>query len=143
MREQRQVRVKVSIQAKPGSSDPMNDSARAQIDWSTAEINDGTLSVAVEGHIPKGWTKHFDGVIALLESSSSGWGEIALHKKTITVAEVQQGSEDDVRHLLESAVLQANTDLGQHDTSATDPQTAQERAMTDTFRSFSQPMHSR
>lgn len=119
----------------------MNDAARVQIDWSTAEINDGTLSVAVEGETAKGWTKHFASVVALLQSSSSGWGEIALHKKTITVTEVQEGSEDDLRHLLESAVLQVEADLDPHHTAETDPQTKRERAMANTFRSFSEPTH--
>ncbi len=121
----------------------MSDSTQARIDWSTAEIIDGNLSVAVEGDPPKGWAKRFAGVSALLETNSKGWGEIALHRKTITVAAVQPGSEDDLRHLLESAVLQANTDLGlREEAPEPDPQLEQEREMTDTFRSFSQPRQS-
>jgi hypothetical protein len=119
----------------------MNSSSVAHIDWSTAEINDGTLSVALEGEAPKGFAKRVRTVLAVLDHGSGGWGEIAIHKNTITVAEIGDGSEDELRHLLESALLQANADLEQTDTAdpnahEPDNHTERERAMTNTFRSF-------
>jgi hypothetical protein len=117
-------------------------SSPARIDWSAAEINGATLSVPLEGEAPKGFAKRVRSVLAILDQGSGGWGEITIHKNTITVAEIQAGSEDELRHLLESALLQANADLEQSDTvdpdeADPDDHTERERAMTNTFRSFS------
>ena len=124
----------------------MQSSSVTQIDWSSAEITDGTLSVALAGEVPKGFAKRVRGVLALLDQGSGGWGKITVHKNTITVAEIQQGSEDELRHLLESALMQANADLEQPDKpnpdtpppddSTPDDSTDRDRAMTNTFRSF-------
>lgn len=115
----------------------MNDLVDPQIDWGAADINQGTLSLTLKGEIPKGWSRRFRNVVSLLGQGSSGWGEIATHKSTITVANIQQGSEDDLRHLLESALMQANADSEQPESNDLDTHTDAERAMTDRFRSFS------
>lgn len=120
----------------------MTSSVVTRIDWGAAEITDGTLSVPLKGEAPKGFTKRVRGVLALLDQGSGAWDKIAIHKNTITVADIQQGSEDELRHLLESALLQANADLEQpgtadSDTAEPDANTERDRAMTDTFRSFS------
>ncbi len=81
-----------------------------QIEWGTAEIDDGTLTVQLAGASSKSWKARFENVLALLDTPHSGWGEVSLTKKAIKVSGVQQGSEAELRHFLESAVLQANTD---------------------------------
>jgi hypothetical protein len=119
----------------------MSSSAATWIDWGAAEISDGTLSVPLEGKPPKGFTKRVRDVLAVLDQGSGGWGKITMHKNTIAVAEIQQGSEDELRHLLESALVQANVDLGQDtagpSTAEPDDHTERDRAMANTFRSFS------
>jgi hypothetical protein len=115
----------------------VNDSAEPLIDWGAADIDEGVLSVTLKGDIPKGWSRRFSSLVSLLEQGSSGWGEIAIHKSTITVADIQQGSEDDLRHLLESVVMQANADFEQPESSAPDTHTDTEHAIVDRFRSFS------
>ncbi len=82
-----------------------------RIDWSTAEVHTATLSVRLAGPSRRGLAKRFDGVRRLLEHSNGRWGAIALAKGFITVDEVEEGAEEDLRHFLESIVLQVNSDL--------------------------------
>jgi hypothetical protein len=121
---------------------------RRQIEWGSAEIEDGTLTVQLAGASSKAWTARFESVLALLDTPHSGWGEVSFTKKAINVSGVQQGSEAELRHFLESAVLQANTDTAPdapsphddeddgHEKPDADEQIAQ------TFRSFAaEPQH--
>jgi hypothetical protein len=86
-------------------------------------------------------------VLALLEQGASGgWGEITLHKKTIKVDDVQEGSEEDLRHLLESVLLQVNSDFEpspdhrrESSVDEDDPRTEKDRSMADAFRDFAGP----
>lgn len=124
----------------------MTNFEQRQIDWSTAEISGGTLTVGLVGETPKGWSKRFDGVLALLGQGASGeWGKITLHKKTIKVDDVQEGSEEDLRHLLESVLLQVNsdfepsTDQSEFSVDEDDPRAEKDRSMADAFRDFAGP----
>lgn len=114
----------------------MNGSIGPQIDWNTAQVQGRQLSVTLEGKLPKDWAKRFNSVLSVLGQNSSGWGEIAAHKSKITVAEIQEGSEADLRHLLESVVLQANAGSEPPQSTDVDARTDQERAMTERFRGF-------
>jgi hypothetical protein len=119
------------------------------IDWSSAEFSKGTLVVELNGVGAKGWSKDFAGVLALLEQSGRGWSNVTLKSARIRVSDVQVGSEEDLRHFLESVVLQVNSDLGlesETDTedvgtdktrSSAQPPEATERRMAATFRGFS------
>jgi hypothetical protein len=122
----------------------MADSDSRQIDWASAQIEDGALTVELTGKGSKVWKARFANVLALLDTPHTSWGEVRLHKSTVTVAGVQQGGESELRHFLESAVLQANSD--------TQPETPEDDAegddeggehdvdeqMTATFRAFAQ-----
>jgi hypothetical protein len=118
-----------------------------KIDWGSAEIADGALTVELLGDPVRGWGKDFRGVLALLEQSNRTWGTISLAKSTITVADVQDGSEEALRHFLESVVLQVNSDLDLHDAvsggdsgraESDEAQSAAEREMAATFRGFAE-----
>jgi hypothetical protein len=114
------------------------------IDWGTAETQDATLAVELTGASSKVFKQRFEAVLKLLATPHSHWGEIRLSKKQIHVADVQQGSESELRHLLESVVLQTNSELPQPDESVEDgvretpvDEAAQaDRRMTATFRAF-------
>jgi hypothetical protein len=123
-----------------------------EIDWASAEVRDGSLTVELTGDAPKGWVKDFDGVLALLQSGNQGWGGVTIRKNRIEVADVLEGSAEELRHLLESVVLQVNSDLeldAGEDISARQGEDAAEsdratrvavdRGMAATFRSFAQP----
>jgi hypothetical protein len=115
-----------------------------RIDWTSAEVEDGALTVTVSGQKPKGWVKRVEGVLALLDLAPSGrWGEIAVRKRAIEVAGVQEGSEEDLRQLLDGALLQVASDYGlelheQAGAPGRDANAERERRMTERFRSFAQ-----
>ena len=80
------------------------------LNWSTAKVEDSKLTVDLEGELPSGWKDSFDAVARLL-ASSADWGEVSLKgKKSVRVADVSEGSEERLRHFLESVVAQANAD---------------------------------
>jgi hypothetical protein len=126
------------------------DTARqAQLDWNQAEVRDGKLSVSVAGDPPPGWKDTFEKIAALL--GSGGWDAVRLKKQNVTVDGVRPGSEDKLRHFLESVVQQANathepedddSDEGaeeseeQHEEQAKDG--SEDAEMTERFRSFAQ-----
>ena len=114
-----------------------------QIEWSTAEVKDGTLSVRLTGAPTKAWRKDFARVLTLLgDDGQAGWGAIALAKRRLEVANVEEGSEADVRHFLESAVLQVNSHLGAEaaaEPPATENADTSDRRMTAAFRRFGLP----
>jgi hypothetical protein len=112
-----------------------------QIDWSSAEVCDGALSVQLTGAAAKRWGEHFDGVLALLAQGNGKWGEVTLTKRAVTVDGISEGLEEELRHLLESVVLQVNTELGLEPEAddgqpAEDPQKAVDRRLTESFRAF-------
>jgi hypothetical protein len=81
-----------------------------RIDWASAQMRDGTLRVELTGHGSKAWRARFENVLAVLDTPHSSWGEARLTKKGIRVDGLQPGTESELRHFLESAVLQANAD---------------------------------
>ncbi len=80
-----------------------------KLSWSDAEVKDGELAVPLDGDVPKGWKQSFARTVALL--GSGDWGEVTLKKGLVVVADVTPGSEEKLRHHLESVIVQANTTL--------------------------------
>ncbi len=122
----------------------MADPEPRQIDWASAQTEDGTLTVELTGKNSKAWKARFENVLALLDTPHSAWGAVHLNKNAIEVAEVRQGTESELRHLLESAVLQANSDTQPKapEAAAETDDAGDERGideqMTQTFRAFAQ-----
>lgn len=119
----------------------MTSNGQVQINWRTAEIHERSLTVELAGEMPKGWGKHFKGVLALLEQNSGQWEKIGLRKDRIMVTGVRAGSEDELRHLLESVLLQVNAvfQADQPEPSSEpedDPQAEIDQRMTEMFRGF-------
>jgi hypothetical protein len=107
------------------------------IDWGSAAVEDATLTVALTGKGSKAWKQRFQSVHALLDTTHSRWGELHLNRRTIQVADVQPGAEIELRHLLESIVLQVNSELPEPEQDTTADETAHaDRQMTTAFRAF-------
>lgn len=83
----------------------------ATLDWSSASVDGGRLTVPVAGEVPTGWVKRVQHVIERLEKSGSGWGAVKVTKRQVQVDDVTADAAPDLHHVLESAVLQANADL--------------------------------
>ena len=114
---------------------------RREIDWSSAEVHDGNVVVALTGKSSKAWSDSFDGVLRLLGHGTGDWGEIAHDKKTITVGGLQPKAEARLRHFLEAVVVQVNAELAEptgesEQPEPADPQELEDREMTATLRSF-------
>jgi hypothetical protein len=114
---------------------------RGELDWASASVKDGELSVDVAGTPNAEWTRGLEAIVERLYRPGSGWGEVAVSKATLRVASVSPGSEADLRHFLDSAVLQVNTNLApaEEGESGDDDNggSPEDREMTDVFRSFS------
>jgi hypothetical protein len=81
-----------------------------KLNWSTAKVEDSKLTVDLDGELPSGWKESFDAVARLLAGSAE-WGEVKLKgNKSVRVSDVPEGSEERVRHFLESVVEQSNAD---------------------------------
>jgi hypothetical protein len=114
----------------------------AQLDWSGAQVSDGTLSVKLAGDFDDEWAQTFARTLALLSSSGS-WGSVGFKKRTVTVEGVQEGSEDNVRFALDGAVQEANAHHADDDADDSDESSGEDdgsegddtdRRMTDRFR---------
>jgi hypothetical protein len=121
----------------------VNQSDPIRIEWASAVVEEGRLTVELDREPPDGWSDGFAVVLDRLRRPVGAWGEIELEDRRVRVADVTQGAEAELRHLLESAVLQANASAGlaaaeeragDDDDDHDDPTPDQE--MTERFRSF-------
>jgi hypothetical protein len=111
------------------------------LDWSSAAVRDRVLAVEVSGTPNADWARGLESVVERLYRPGSGWGEIEISKATLRVAAVTPGCEADLRHFLDSVVLQVNSNFApreEGDEAGDDSGgSAQDREMTEVFRSFS------
>jgi hypothetical protein len=112
-----------------------------RIAWDTAEVSDGDLEVELAGELPKGWATRFGEVLArLTQDGERRWGRTKVAKGRIKVRDLSEGCEKDLRHELESALLQANADLGAIETrqeqGTQTPEQQSDERMTGAFRAF-------
>lgn len=122
----------------------MAKAEQRNIDWGTAEIEEGALTVELTGASSKAWKERFEGVLVLLDTPHSSWGEVRVNRKGIQVADVEQGRETELRHFLESIVMQVNSELPAPEQDTQDAEqdaevdeTAQaDRELTAAFRAF-------
>jgi hypothetical protein len=120
------------------------------IDWGSANVEGATLTVELTGASSKAWKQRFESVLALLQTPHSRWGEVGLDKRAIQVTEVQRGTETELRHFLESIVLQVNAELPQSEEAQQDAQETpvdeeaqSDRWMTVAFRAFADDSNGR
>ena len=113
------------------------------LDWSTAEVQDHELRVALLGEPHKGWRQHFKATVKLLGNAQ--WGELTLKKSHLRIEDVTEGSEQELRHHLESVIAQANAAVAaddERDQLPDEPGPAAENdldmRMTAQFRSFAE-----
>jgi hypothetical protein len=106
------------------------------VDWSTASVEAGRLTVRFAGSPVSAWTERVAEVLDRLERPGAAWGAIKVKRKRLRVKAVQSGAEADLRLLIEGAVRQANADLAAGDAGPRDERSAADDAMTEVFRSF-------
>jgi hypothetical protein len=116
-----------------------DDAPHGEIDWTTAAVRDGQLTVEIAGDPGREWSTRLRELAERLDRPGSDWGEIAVKTSRLRVKDVAEGAEADLRHLLESAVLQANAEFApdeDDDEDGDDEGSEQDRAMTAAFRAF-------
>ena len=114
-----------------------NKHPHASIDWASAEVRGGDLSVALAGEGDAEWAERVQAVVERLDRPGRAWGATKVTKTKVTVEAVSPGAEQDLRHLLDGAVQQANADFAPEvQDDAGDGPSEQDSAMTDAFRSF-------
>jgi hypothetical protein len=120
---------------------PGDRSPQGRIDWTTASVDDAKLTVEIGGDPGAKWSRRLQEIVERLDRGGSGWGEIAVKKKRLHVSSLTEGCESDLRHLVDSAVLQANAEFAADDEDdgdgGDDDRSEPDRDMTDRFRSFS------
>jgi hypothetical protein len=110
-----------------------------EIDWSQASVDGGSLTVPFAGKAPKKWTERLQDVTTSLARGGRGWGEVSIGRKKLRVDEVTAGCEAELRHFLESAVLQTNADVPVDDEDDSGEERSEpDQQMTETFRSFAE-----
>lgn len=123
-----------------------------QLDWSTAEVSGGKLTVSLDAKPSEEWATSFERTATLLNRGT--WPEVQLKKREITVDQVEPGSEEKLRFFLDSVVQEANAEQAsdeEDDSAAEEEREAGETAgeethvenqpdpdeeMTERFRSF-------
>jgi hypothetical protein len=121
--------------------------SETNLDWATAEVDDGQLTVSLDGMPPDEWAERFETTAKLLNHGT--WEKVKLKKDEVRVRPVVEGEEDKLRHFLESVVLEANAAVEANaensegadgDESESEQETGEEtsadREMTDRFRRF-------
>lgn len=125
--------------------------SEVKLSWSSAEVDDACLTVPLEGEIPRRWRTDFQTTVKRLGSGE--WGDVEVKKDKVQVSEVTPGSEDKLRHHLDSIVAQANAshaareqekaDKDQQDEDEDDGNGKQREGadadMTARFRAFAEP----
>jgi hypothetical protein len=115
-----------------------------EIDWPSAEVRGGDVTVDLAGKVSKQSRERFEAVRSLLGESSGGWDEVKLVKRTIHVRGLRPGEEHELRHFLDSVVVQVNAELPANVADAEQPSRPSDRTavvdaeMTATLRSFAE-----
>jgi hypothetical protein len=114
-----------------------NEHPRASIDWSSAEVRGGDLTVALAGEANAEWAERVQAIVERLDRPSSAWGATKVTKAKVKVEAVSAGAEEDLRLLLDSAVQQANADFAPEDEGdGNDGPSGADAGMTEAFRAF-------
>jgi hypothetical protein len=115
-----------------------NAHPQATIDWASAEVRGGDLTVALEGEPNAAWGERVQAIVERLDRPASGWGAVKVGKAKVRVEAIAAGAEEDLRHLLDGAVQQANADFAPEGEAGDDDERSEaDSAMTEAFRSFS------
>jgi len=114
------------------------------LDWSSADVTDGTLAVALSGKTPKKWRDAFERATALL--SHGKWNtRLSPRKGAVRLDPVSLGEEERVRQFLEGALLEANRVIvsekelfedGDDGGAGEESETSEDGELTQRFRAF-------
>jgi hypothetical protein len=114
-----------------------------KLNWSSAQVTNGKLTVELAGNRPRGWKKSFEQTVRLL-GAGGNWDEVRVKKGQVHLSRLAPGDEEKARHFLDSVVTQANAAHrpSEPDSDAPDRQPSDESGpdaeMTKRFRAFAE-----
>ncbi len=117
--------------------------SEVSLNWSSATVTDGKLTVELAGERPRGWKKSFEKTVKLL-GAGGNWDEVRVKKGQVELTSLTPGDEEKVRHFLDSVVTQANAAhrASEPESDAPGPQSPDESGpdaeMTARFRAFAE-----
>jgi hypothetical protein len=84
--------------------------AHVALDWRTAKVSDGKLTVPLAELPGYFWVQAFHGRLGSnAETAGAGeWGDVELDGRTLVVERVAKGSEPALRQFLENVVAESN-----------------------------------
>jgi hypothetical protein len=111
-----------------------------RIDWRSADVDHGTLTLALKPKPDKPWRRHLKRTLQLLASERTA--QVTVKKGKLRVEDVRPGSEAELRHLLEAVVAQANSACAREREASKDGdgaggKGAEDARLTAAFRAFS------
>ena len=92
-----------------------NEHPQASIDWASAEVRGGDLDRRAGRRAEQRVGQARAGRRRAPRAAGSAWGATKVTKAAVTVEAVTAGAEEDLRHLLDGAVQQANADFAPDD----------------------------
>ena len=104
------------------------------IDWGSAQVTGRKLTVWLTSPPSAAWRERARYLIDRLQRSDHGWGRVRPKKDRFVVHDLTEGSEQDVRHLLSSIIVEANAGEPQPHSDQDDA----DARMTAHFRSFAE-----
>lgn len=114
----------------------MGAMALISIDWRTAQVRGRELTVAFEEPISAPERKCLTALVERLERSGEPWEAITVKKNRLIVGAIADGAEDDLRHFLESLLLEANAAADEGDDAEDEQVDERDRRMTEAFQAF-------
>lgn len=112
----------------------MRAMGRIAIDWRTAQVRERELSVALEEPVSAPERKRMTALVDRLQRPGEPWSTITVKKGRLIVSEIADDAEDDVRHFLESLLLEANA--ATDDDAEPEQVDEHDQRMTDAFQAF-------
>ncbi|MBA3746485.1 MAG: hypothetical protein H0W96_03215 [Solirubrobacterales bacterium] len=110
---------------------------QTQLDWSTATVTGGRLTVDFTVRPVAEWIERLEAVVNRLQRPGTPWDAVKVKRARVKVRGVMSGAEDDLRLFLEGVVQQANADCSPDDRdTGSDARSGVDEAMTERFRSF-------
>jgi len=109
--------------------------------WDEAEVHGAELHLPLTVDAPHGWAARFRRLLARLgPDGESRWGRISVSRREVKVADVADGGEGDLRHLLETVLLQVNTDFAPDEAEEAErsPEEQRDARLTEAFRGFAE-----
>jgi len=87
------------------------DGPHAKIDWSSAEVRAGTLTLSLRGAPTSVWAEHLADLLSKSDHRGRMWGSVEVTRKYVKVDSVQMGVAHDLHRVLEGAVTETNVAL--------------------------------